>query len=115
MKAFAIACLLAGTGLGLPACVAYSAQAETPTHTYLMQAQQAVRAHDQQAALAALDQAEGAWLTATQARPNPIVHHERPALRQIGMARSAVQTQQWSAAEDGIDSALSESIPGSAS
>lgn len=109
MKAFAVASLLAGMGLGLPACTAYSGQAQEATRSYLLQAQQAVQAHDAPAAAAALDQAEGAWLTATEARPNPVVHYERPTLRDIGLARSAVQTQQWGAAASGIDAALHQS------
>ncbi len=114
MKTFAVAVLLAGLGLGLPACSAYSGEMQDATRTYLLQAQQAVRAHDAQGAIAALDQAEGAWLTATEARPNPVVHHDRPALRQIGLARSAVQTQQWGAADSGINAALHLSSSGDA-
>lgn len=106
MRALLAAAVLAGIGLSLPGCSLALPPAEVATRNYLEQARVAVRAHDGEQAMAALDQAEGAWLVANQARPNPIVHHERPALRDIGGARSAVQTENWDDAAYYIDSAL---------
>ena len=106
MRALLVASLLVGTCALLPACTLSPPPAEVATRNYLEQARVAVRAQNGQEAMAALDQAESAWLTATQTRPNPVVHHERPALRDIGGARSAVQTRNWDDAAHFIDNAL---------
>ena len=106
MRALAAAALLLGIGSGVPACASYATQADAVTRGYLQQARQAVRAHDVAGATAALDAAENAWLIANQARANPVVHHEYPALRDIGGARSAVRTQNWDDADYYIGAAL---------
>ncbi len=101
------AAVLLGLSLVLPACAGTSAQSLNPPVRYLQHAQDAAQAHDAAAALAALNDAENAWLTANAAWGNPIVHHERPALREIGAARVSVQQARWRDAQHYIGSAMS--------
>jgi len=112
MRATLRGLLVLGGALLLAACAGAIPEQHSATRSYLQQARRAVQDHDTASASAALDEAEGAWLEATDARGNPIVHHERPALRAIGTARSAVRTGNWAAASYGIDAALHETAAG---
>ena len=105
-RTVAAAALLLGLGVGRGRL----RRAGRPTATvgYLQQAQDATRAHRADAALSALDAAQSAWLAGNAAAPNPVVHHERPALRNIGLARISVQQARWGDADHYISAALSD-------
>jgi hypothetical protein len=94
-------------GLGMAGCASYPIPSAGQPIAYLQRAQAATRAHQSAEALTALDRAENTWLLANAARGNPIVHHERPALRAMGDARVSVQQARWGDAEHYIAAALS--------
>lgn len=97
--------MLFGAVVAVSACTAPSV---SPTVAYLQQAQTATRAHDATAALAALNEAQSAWLTANSAWGNPVYHHEKRALREMGLARAAVHQARWGDAAHYIGSALTD-------
>ena len=105
LRTVAAAALLLGLGWGVGACAVPGTSA---TVGYLQQAQDATRAHRTDAALSALNAAENAWLVSNRAWPNPVVHHERPALRNIALARVSVQQSRWGDADHYIGAALSD-------
>lgn len=75
--------------------------------TYLVQAQQAVRAHDAPRALAALDRAESLWVGGNSPFRTPF-GFDPAALRNMGYARQAVQTGRWGDAEYYIRTAIAQ-------
>lgn len=103
LRRVAAAALLFGIGSGVAGCTLPGSYA---TVGYLQQAQDATRAHRTDAALSALDAAQNAWLAGNAATPNPVVHHERQALRNIGLARASVRQGRWGDAGYYIGAAL---------
>ena len=104
-RTVAAAAWLLGVGVAASAC---AVSAPDQTVAYLQQAQEATRAHRTDAALNALNAAENAWLVNNRAWPNPVVHHERPALRDIALARVSVQQSRCGDADHYIGAALSD-------
>ncbi len=101
MRAVFLAATLLYGPLGIAACAVDPA---TLPKTYLLQAQQAVAAHDAPAALAALARAETLWTNVNYRAP--FFSYEPQALRDMGNARSAVQLGRWSDAEYYVRTAL---------
>ena len=99
--------LLVAAALLLAACAVDPARLP---RTYLLQAQDAVAAHDATAAMAALDRAEALWLSANYySSLSPLYSGQsNSALRDIGNARSAVQFGRWDDAGYYVRTALSD-------
>lgn len=74
--------------------------------TYLLQAQQAIAAHDAARALASLDRAEVLWTGGTGAYIAPW-NYDIAALRDMGTARAAVEQGRWDGAARSVRAALS--------
>ncbi len=98
------ATLLCG-GLALSAC---AADPYRLPKTYLVIAQEAVKTRDAPAALAALNQAEGLWLSGNSPLSSPFVPFNPEALRNMGNARVAIQMGRWGDAEYYIRTAITQ-------
>ena len=92
-------------GLGLSACAVDPALLPK---TYLLQAQQAVKAHDAPAALAALDHAEALWISANTPFSTPFFGFDPEALRNMGNARAALNMGRWGDADYYIRTAIAQ-------
>ncbi len=93
--------------LFVTACASYVAERDTLPRAYLLQAKQAAERRDTSRTLAALDQAEAAYL-GTGLRPyrSASLLYEREAVFEMGSARLAVQMQRWDDALYYINTAL---------
>ncbi len=96
--------MLLCAGLGVSACVL---NPDRLPRTYLLQARQAVRAHDAPAALAALNQAESLWLNGNRPSSAPF-GFDPEALRDMGRARQSVQMGRWGDAEYYVRTAIAQ-------
>lgn len=101
-----IATLLAALALALGGCAGTPAEQATLPHAYLEQAMKAAEARDTPRTLAALDQAERAWVGANTPYGNPQIVSDPDVLREIGRARQSVQMQRWGDARYYIGTAL---------
>jgi hypothetical protein len=97
--------MLLCVGPGLSACVL---NPDRLPRTYLLQAQQAVKAHDAPNAVAALDRAQTLWLSGNNpalARP---FGYDPTALRNMGGALEAVKMGRWGDAEYYVRTAIAQ-------
>lgn len=101
-----LAALGLGIGLALSGCASYEAQQATLPHAYLEQALQAVHEHDRTKALAALNQAENAWLGRNIPFTDAFFTFDPEAMREMGRARQSIEMGRWDDADYYIRTAL---------
>jgi len=105
MRRMCSAALILGlTAIAGAGCAPMASQGPS-ARDYLLQAPQAVEAHQADKALSAINNAQNAYLAANPTRP-PNETEEPPALRAFGRASDAVKAQQWGPAEQYINTAM---------
>ncbi len=104
MAKLSLAALLTLTVLA--SCASYDAQQASLPHTLLTQALQAVKAHDSDKALDALNKAENAWLGTNVPFSDAFFNFDPEAMREMGRARESIQMQRWDDAEYYIRTAM---------
>ncbi|HET9018111.1 MAG TPA: hypothetical protein VFN46_00900 [Acetobacteraceae bacterium] len=113
VRTVSAAASLFGILLTATACASLSASAPSPSLAALQRAQAAAQAHDVQVTLAALNEAENAWLDRYGSNGNPCMFYEADEMRAIGNARAAVMQKQWRDADYYIRTALTnDGLPG---
>lgn len=105
MRRSLLAAMLLSGGLAVSACAVDPARLPK---TYLLQAKEAVKAHDAPRAMAALDHAESLWLSANYPAPGPFLGYDPTALRNMGAARQAVRMERWGDADYYIRTAIAQ-------
>jgi uncharacterized lipoprotein YbaY len=114
-RSLVCAMLMFCAGLAVSSCASYYAQQNTLPHAYLEQALQAVHERDAPKALAALDQAENAWIGRNVPFTDAFFNFDPDAMREMARARQSIQMGRWGDADYYIRAALthpSTIVPG---